>query len=60
MPIDFSPERWEDIRTIYAKWWAGELERPIIPVWLKGRDPGREMPATPLLTQQTCGWLFGR
>ncbi|MBN2501364.1 MAG: hypothetical protein JXB38_11345 [Anaerolineales bacterium] len=54
MPIDFSPERWENIRTVYAKWWAGELERPIIPVWLRGKDPGREMPATPLLSQQTC------
>lgn len=54
MPIAFSPERWEQVRTTYRKWWAGELERPIIPIELVGRDPGRPMPDAPLLTQANC------
>jgi hypothetical protein len=54
MPIDFSPERWEQVRTTYRKWWAGELARPIIPIELVGRDPGRPMPDAPLLTQANC------
>ena len=52
--IDFSPQRWQQIKTTYGKWWAGELERPLIPVVLKGRDPGRQKPAAPLLSQATC------
>ncbi len=40
MPIDFSPERWQKTRENYAAWWAGELDRPLIPVVVSGRDPG--------------------
>lgn len=54
MPIDFSPERWERVRKTYDGWWAGELERPVLPVELTGRDPGRPEPAAPLLSQATC------
>ena len=50
--IDFSPERWRRIRETYGKWWRHELERPLIPIVLKGRDPGRPQPAAPLLSQQ--------
>jgi 5-methyltetrahydrofolate--homocysteine methyltransferase len=57
MPIDFSPERWEQVRTTYRAWWAGELERPIIPVELVGREPGRPQPDAPLLSQATCADL---
>lgn len=32
MHIHFSPDRWQNIKTTYGKWWAGELERPIMPV----------------------------
>jgi len=28
----------------YESWWAGELDRPILPVVLTGVDPGREPP----------------
>jgi len=52
--IDFSPERWRRIRETYGKWWRHELERPLIPIVLKGRDPGRPQPAAPLLSQQNC------
>ena len=52
--IDFSSQRWQQIKETYGKWWAGELERPLIPVVLNGRDPGRSKPAAPLLSQETC------
>lgn len=54
MPIDFSHERWEKIKDTYRKWWAGELGRPIVPIALLGRDPGRPQPKAPLLTQANC------
>jgi 5-methyltetrahydrofolate--homocysteine methyltransferase len=54
MPIDFTPERWEQLRTTYRQWWAGELDRPLIPIELVGRDPGRPQPDAPLLSQETC------
>jgi len=54
MPIDFSPERWGQVRQTYRAWWAGELDRPIIPIELVGRDPGRPQPVAPLLSQATC------
>ena len=44
MPIDFSPERWAQVKATYRQWWAGELDRPIVPIELVGRDLGRPMP----------------
>ena len=52
--IDFSPERWSRVRETYRLWWRGELERPVIPVVLEDRDPGRPEPDAPLLSQATC------
>lgn len=54
MNIDFSLERWSKVRETYKLWWEGKLNRPIIPVELTGRDPGRKMPEVPVLTQATC------
>ena len=54
MPIDFSPERWQKVKETYHAWWMGELDRPIIPVIIPGRDPGRPQPPAPLLSQATC------
>lgn len=54
MGIDFGPERWDKVRETYRQWWAGELGRPIIPIELVGRDPGRPEPGTPVLSQATC------
>lgn len=31
MPIHFSHEQYETLRQTYRKWWAGELDRPIVP-----------------------------
>ncbi len=57
MSIDFAPSRWDRIRETYDQWWSGELDRPIIPVELGGRDPGRPIPSAPLLNQVTCTLL---
>ena len=57
MSIDFDASRWGNVKDVWSKWWAGELKRPIIAVELRGRDPGRPMPAAPLLGQDTCADL---
>ncbi len=44
MSIEFSPERWEQVKANARAWWAGELDRPLIQVILSGRDPGRPKP----------------
>jgi len=54
MPINFSNERWNKTLKTYDAWWDGTLERPIVPVILSGKDPGRPKPSTPLLTQANC------
>jgi 5-methyltetrahydrofolate--homocysteine methyltransferase len=54
MPIDFNPERWQKVRETYHAWWQGELDRPIIPVIIPGRDPVRPQPPAPMLSQATC------
>ena len=54
MNIDFDEGRWKEIKETYRLWWAGQLDRPLIPVELDGRDPGRDKPDIPLLTQATC------
>lgn len=57
MSILFTQDDWEKTRKNYTKWWDRELDRPLIPVLLAGRDPGRPQPDTPLLTQKTCADL---
>lgn len=47
MSVNFGFDRWEKIRQIYAAWWAGSLNRPLIAMPLSGRDPGRPEPALP-------------
>ncbi len=57
MGIQFTDSDWSEIRRNYTKWWDRELERPLIPVKLFGRDPGRPKPKAPLLSQTTCADL---
>lgn len=57
MGIDFSANRWDKVKDSHKKWWEGTLERPLIPVWMEGRDPGRAEPHIPLLSQSTCNDL---
>lgn len=57
MAINFGPERWNEIKSTYKKWWENEIDRPLTGVLLYGRDPGRPEPDAPLLTQKTCTLL---
>lgn len=45
--IDFDAERWQRVIATNRKWWAGELERPLIQFVYEGRDPGRPEPDLP-------------
>ena len=47
MSIDFTPARWERIKADSRRWWAGELQRPLIQFCLSCRDPGRAEPSLP-------------
>jgi hypothetical protein len=47
MPIAFDATRWEKVRESHRQWWAGKLDRPLIHLTLKGRDPRRPQPALP-------------
>lgn len=57
MSIDFSQERWQQVKTTYRRWWRGELDRPLVPVVVQDRHPGRSKPDAPLLNQATCADL---
>ena len=57
MGIDFSPSAWNAVTKTYEAWWAGNLDRPVLPIWLEGRDPGRNCPDAPWLTQANCADL---
>jgi len=47
MAVNFGLERWDRIRDVYGRWWAGKLKRPVINVVVRGADPGRGEPALP-------------
>jgi hypothetical protein len=47
MDIDFDTAGWDRIRETSARWWAGELKRPLLYITRKDRDPGRQEPALP-------------
>jgi len=57
MRIEFDADRWKAVTRNYGAWWNGELERPLIPLVIRNRDPGRPRPDAPLLTQATCADL---
>ena len=47
MAIDFDLGRWERVKQTWRRWWAGELDRPLIACAIQGRDPGRAEPKLP-------------
>ena len=57
MGISFSNGQWMQVMETYAAWWENCLNRPVIPLWLANRDPGRPQPAAPILSQATCADL---
>lgn len=54
MAIEFSQTRWDQVKDDAARWWAGELGRPLIQmICYGGRDPGRPAPVGRGLTRAT-------
>ena len=47
MGIDFSLDRWSEVNETCRRWWAGQLDRPVIAWLVEGRDPGRGEPDIP-------------
>ncbi len=47
MSVFFDKSRWEKIREDSARWWTGELQRPLVQLRVGGRDPGRPPPELP-------------
>lgn len=45
--IAFEKEQWDQRKADYAAWWAGELERPIININLRAREPQTPPPPVP-------------
>lgn len=41
MALEFSSERWDDVRKNACSWWNGALGRPLLQIEMTGRDPGR-------------------
>lgn len=47
MGIEFDSTRWARVKDTYRRWWAGDLERPLVAVTLHGYDAGRPAPRVP-------------
>ena len=45
--IDFSQDRWKRVKDNARKWWAGELDRPLIQFTVLDRETKRPKPAGP-------------
>jgi 5-methyltetrahydrofolate--homocysteine methyltransferase len=45
--MNFQPEKWQQIKSNYSKWWQGKLERPLIYIQLNGAQPARKEPEIP-------------
>lgn len=54
MGIAFTPDQWDHVKKTYGAWWEDKLNRPVLPVYLGGRDPGRTQPKAPFLSQENC------
>lgn len=57
MPIHFSHEQYETLRETYRKWWAGELDRPIVPIITYGHPSEIEPSKGPHIAFPTA-WDF--
>ncbi len=52
--IHFSQERWNTIQETYRKWWACEIERPIIQLRVNGYDTDMPEPDVEAPSQGNC------
>jgi 5-methyltetrahydrofolate--homocysteine methyltransferase len=48
MSIQFTPEQWDRVKTTYRKWWAGELDRPLLAISVGGYPKTRPAPQLPI------------
>ncbi len=55
--ICFHQEDWQRLRETYRKWWAGELDRPIVPIITDGHESARGASEWPTLRFPTA-WDF--
>lgn len=44
MSLDFSVERWAQVAEAHRQWWEGTLQRPLLHLTVKGRNPERPEP----------------
>ena len=47
MTIEFGTSKYAKIKDDGRRFWDGSLGRPLIHIWLTGKDPGRDIPAKP-------------
>jgi 5-methyltetrahydrofolate--homocysteine methyltransferase len=52
--IRFGDKQWDAVQDNYRKWWKGELGRPILPLVIRGADPGRPEPLVPTHAFANC------
>lgn len=57
MAIHFTREQYETLRQTYRKWWAGELDRPIVPIVTWGHPSSDEPVSGPAFAFPTA-WDF--
>ena len=54
MAIHFTKERMAEVKDLYARWWSGELEGPLVALTLYGAHPHEDKTKNVHLTQATC------
>ena len=54
MAIHFTKERMAKVLDSHTRWWAGELDRPLMLLTLYGGHPAAGKAKAPLLSQATC------
>ncbi len=54
MAIHFDLERMNNVRETYAKWWRGELDRPLVRITLADAYPVEKRTHAPALSQANC------
>ncbi len=52
--IQFSEKRWNKTKENYRKWWAGDLERPIVQLRVNGCETELSEPSVETPTQGNC------
>jgi len=58
MAIDFSFDRWLQVKETARLWWAGQLDRPLIQIRVGGCDPGRLPPKLARVSKDTTAYDF--